>query len=137
MLCDILTWVYASYAVHTDTKIHTGGAMSLGSILIHCRSPKHKFNIKSSTEAEFVGLSDCAPFNIFMQLFMESQGWSLRSNVLHQDIQNDFFIKRNGQDSCTINYLHIQIRYFFVKDRQYMGEFSIDYCPTWKCRPNI
>ena len=46
------TWVDASYAVHPDTKSHTGGVMSLGIGGIVCKSTKQKLNTKSSTEAE-------------------------------------------------------------------------------------
>ena len=32
--------------------------------------------------------------------------------------------------SCTGNYRHVSIRYYFVKDRVDKGELSIEYCPT-------
>ena len=68
----MLTWVHASYAVCLDMKIHNGGAMSLGWVLIHCRSSKQKLNTKGSTEAEFIKLGDYVPFDISMRIFMES-----------------------------------------------------------------
>ena len=34
----------------------------------------------------------------------------------------------NGRNSCTGNSRHIDIRYFFVKDRVDKGEFRIEYC---------
>ena len=36
----------------------------------------------------------------------------------------------NGRNSCTGNSRHIDIRYFFVKDRVSKGEVKIEYCPT-------
>ena len=36
----------------------------------------------------------------------------------------------NGRTSCTGNYRHINIRYFFVKDRVNSGEVKLLYCPT-------
>jgi hypothetical protein len=38
---------------------------------------------------------------------------------------------KNGRNSCTGNSRHIDIRYFFVKDRIDKGEFKIQYCPTY------
>ena len=35
----------------------------------------------------------------------------------------------NGRTSCTGNSRHINIRYFFVKDRVDSGEVKIVYCP--------
>ena len=37
LLIDLLTWIYPSYVVQPDMNSHTGGAMSLGWGLIHCR----------------------------------------------------------------------------------------------------
>ena len=36
----------------------------------------------------------------------------------------------NGRISCTGNSRHINIRYFFIKDRVDKGEVDIMYCPT-------
>ena len=36
----------------------------------------------------------------------------------------------NGRTSCTGHSRHINIRYFFVKDRVDSGEVQIMYCPT-------
>ena len=40
-------------------------------------------------------------------------------------------MERNGRNSCTGNSRHIDIRYFFVKDRIDKGELSVKYCPTY------
>ena len=37
---------------------------------------------------------------------------------------------KNGRNSCTGNSRHIDIRYFFVKDRIDKGEVRIEYCPS-------
>ena len=37
---------------------------------------------------------------------------------------------KNGRNSCTGNSRHINIRYFFVKDRVDKEECVIEYCPT-------
>ncbi len=50
------TWVDASYAVHMDMKSHTGGVVSFGIGAVMSKSSKQKLNVKSSTEAELVGI---------------------------------------------------------------------------------
>ena len=60
----MFTWVDASFPVHLDIQSHTGGAMSMGYIMIHCRSSKQKLNAKSTTESELVGTREYVPFNI-------------------------------------------------------------------------
>ena len=39
-------------------------------------------------------------------------------------------LEKNGRNSCTGNSRHVDIRYFFVKDRVDSGNIEILYCPT-------
>ena len=40
-------------------------------------------------------------------------------------------METNGRNSCTGNSRHIEIKYFWVKDRVDRKEIKIQYCPTW------
>jgi hypothetical protein len=104
--------------------------MSMGRGTIHCRSSKQKLNTKSSTEAEIVGMSDYIPYNIWLANFMKGQGYEIKNNVVYQDNQSAMKMEINGRTSCTGNSRHIDIRYFFTKDRIDKGEMTIEYCPT-------
>ena len=129
-LNTLCSWVDASYGVHPDMKSHTGGTMSLGYGTLHTKSSKQKLNTKSSTEAELVGVSDYLPYNIWMTNFLKEQGYKVTNNVLFQDNQSAMRMEVNGRNSCTGNSRHIDIRYFFVKDRIDQGKISVEYCPT-------
>ena len=61
ILSQLCTWVDATYGVHPDLKIHTGGSMPFGYRMVHCKSIKKKLNTKSSTRSEVVGVSDYLP----------------------------------------------------------------------------
>ena len=37
---------------------------------------------------------------------------------------------KNGRNSCTGNSRHINVMYFFVKDRIDKGELKVMFCPT-------
>ena len=113
-----------------DMKSQTGGAMSLGLGVLHGKSSKQKLNVKSSTEAELVGVSDYLPYNIWLMMFMSAQGYEIVDNTLYQDNQSTILMLKNGRNSCTGNSRHIHIRYFFVKDRVDKGEVKVEYCPT-------
>ena len=92
------TWVDASYGVHMDIRGHTGGAMSLGSGLIHHKSSKQRLNTKSSTETELVGASDYMPHNAWLKRFLQKQGYELQDNIYYQD--NESTMKLEGK--CKI-----------------------------------
>ena len=39
-------------------------------------------------------------------------------------------MEKNGRNSCTGNSRHINVIYFFVKDRHDKGEIELRHCPT-------
>ena len=69
-LTEILTWVDAAFAVHDNMRSHTGGGISMGIGMLHARSSMQKINVKSSTEAELVGLAEYLPFNLWLLMFL-------------------------------------------------------------------
>jgi hypothetical protein len=93
-------------------------------------SEKHKLNTKSSTEAEVVGASDFLPKNIWAKNFLAEQGYILSTNVFYQDNQSAIKLETNGRASAGKQSRHIDIRYFFIKDRVDSGEITIEHCPT-------
>jgi len=131
-LDSLLTFVDAAYAVHPNMRGHTGGVMSMGTGVVHAKSSKQKINTKSSTDSEVVGTSEYLPYNTNFTMFMEDQGYPIKSNILLQDNESAIKMIQNGRASCTSRSKHIHIRYFFIKDRIDNGEFKVAYCPTEK-----
>ena len=129
-LHTLLMWVDAAHAVHGDMRGHRGGVMSMGLGVVHARSAKQKLNTKSTTESELVGLSKYLPYDIHFKMLMEHQGYTIKKNTGYQDNEAAIKMEKNGRNSCTGNSRHIDIRYFFVKDRVDKGELEIKYCNT-------
>lgn len=124
------TWIDASYAIHADMKSHTGGVISFGTGAIIGKSTKQKLNTKSSTEAELVGISEFLPHSIWVRMFMEAQGYPLDHQTLHQDNESTMRLAKNGRTSAGKQSRHIDIRYFFVKDRICSENIDLTHCPT-------
>ena len=125
-------WADASFAVHPDMKSHTGGIMTLGKGAIYGTSTRQKINTKSSTEAELVGVNDVMPQVLWTRYFLESQGYEVKESIVYQDNKSTILLAENGKASSSRRTRHINIRYFFVKDRVASGEVTIQYCPTEK-----
>ena len=64
---------------------HTVEDMSMLFGMICCNSSKHKLDMKSTTESEIVGTSEYVPFNIWIVMFYESQGYEITKIFLYQD----------------------------------------------------
>jgi hypothetical protein len=110
-------WVDATFAVHPDMKSHTGGAMSLGKGVLYGTSTQHKLHMKSSTEAELVGVNDVMPQILWMRYFLEAQGYGVKDSIVNQDNQSAILLEKNGRASSSKRTRHINIRYFFVTNR--------------------
>ena len=111
-------------------KVIQGGAVSYGRGIICSKSSKQKINTKSSTEAELVGICDFLQYPLWFLLFLKYQGYTLDKNIVFQDNQSAIRLEKNGRNSCTGKSRHIDIKYFFVKDRIDNGDVSISYCPS-------
>jgi hypothetical protein len=129
-LDTLYTWVDASHAVHMNMRGHTGGIISMGTGMLHCKSSTQKINTKSTTESELVGVSEYLPYDIWYILFFGAQGYKIRQNILFQDNESAIKMEKNGRNSCTGNSRHIDIKYFWVKDRVDKKEVEVKYCPT-------
>ena len=129
--CNIVKWwVDASFAVHPDMRSHTGGVMMLGKGAIYGTSTRQKINTKSSTEAELVGVNDILPQALWTRYFLEAQGYAVNESIVYQDNKSTILLAENGKASSGKRTRHINIRYFFIKDRVASGEVKIEHCPT-------
>jgi hypothetical protein len=124
------SWVDASYAVHPDMRSHTGGVTSFGTGGLVCKSGKQKLNTKSSTEAEVVGASDYLPHTLWVKMFMEAQGHHMTEVMFEQDNESAIRLETNGRTSAGPRSRHIDIRYFWIKDRTKQADITIRHCPT-------
>jgi hypothetical protein len=57
---------------------------------------------------------------------MEGQGYSIKENTFYQDNQSTIRFEKNGRKSCGPNSKHIDIRYFFIKDRLEIEDFNVE-----------
>ena len=87
-----------------------------------------KMNTRSSIETEVVGTSEYLSKNIYFEMFMEAQGYKLRSNIFAKDNESTIQMSKNCRDSCTSTSKHIAIKYFGVTDQIKNG--NIKHCPT-------
>ena len=126
------TFVDVAYATNSDRKSHTGGCITFGRGVVHAKSSKQKLNAKSSTEGEIIGFSDYLTYPIWLTHYLQRQGEKGIGSLFFQDNKSAIRIGENGQMSMGQKSKHIEIRYFFVKDRTSGNNIKVGYCPTEK-----
>ena len=119
---NVTVLVDASYGIHMDGKSHTGSCVMVGGIgAVHCKSAKQNIVTKSSTEAELVALSDSANQGLHVRNFLIEQGYNLGPVIIYQDNMSCMALVERGRSGAERT-RHINIRYFWVKERVDKGE---------------
>ena len=124
------TFIDSAHAVHDNMRGHTGGCITFGTGVVDQKSSKKKMNTRSSTGTEHVGTSEYLPKNNYFMKFMEGQGYKLKTNTIGKDNESEIKMLKNGQNSCTSNSKHIDIKFCWVTDMIKNEDIEIQYCPT-------
>lgn len=128
----LVAYVDASHAVHTASgKSQTGLYVTVGSGPVFVRSSKQKLVAKSSTEAELIAISDSLPQLLWIREFMLEQ--KLISEgvpvMIMEDNQSTIALIKKGRATGESS-RHINVRNFFVSDRQNMKEVKVVFVRT-------
>jgi hypothetical protein len=126
---SIFSHIDASYAVHNDMKSQTGVTITLGEGVTYAKSTTQQLNSKSSTEAELIALTDASGHVIWVRDYLIGQGYPIGPATIYQDNMSTMALVKKGY-STSNNTRHINIRYFFIKDRIDNEELKIEYLPT-------
>jgi len=85
---------------------------------------------RSSTESEVIGVHDVLPQVIWTAHFLKEQRIKVKENIMFQDNMSSMLLGKNGCASSSKRTRHMNIRFFFIKDRVDSKEIRIEYCPT-------
>ena len=79
---EVFTWIDAAYDAHNNMRSHTGVSILTGYGIIHGKASKQNINVKISTEADPIGMSEYISYNMWLMMFLKEQ--------VH-DIKDHFF----------------------------------------------
>ena len=72
----------AAFVAHFFLKSITGAKLTMLKVEIASLSWKQKLNMKSSTEAELLGVDDVSSLIICTKLFLGAQGYKVKKNLI-------------------------------------------------------
>jgi hypothetical protein len=111
-------------------RSQSGGLASLGKGAFNATSLKQKLNTRSSNEAELAAVHDVIPHKLWTGNFLLNQVSNTLNNTLYQNNKNDMFLETNGSLSSSKKSRHIDVSYFFVKDKVDKVELKLVHCKT-------
>ncbi len=127
--CEVSIYIDAAYGVHSDCKSHTGSAIAVGQAILDSSSKRQGIVTKSSTEAELVGASDELGKGFHMRRFILNQGHNIGPVTLYQDNLSTMALIDKGK-STSGRTRHVDIRYFWIKERIESGEVIVKHMGT-------
>ena len=120
----------SSWASTQDRKSVSGYVFMINNAPVSWRSKKQTIVALSSTEAEYVALSEAAKESVWIKkLFVELKILHQENAVLIYE-DNQSCIKLTKNDSNHGRMKHVDIKYHFVKDQVEKGEVAVKYCKT-------
>ena len=114
-LSELYTWIDTAYTIHNNMRGQTAGAIYMGYGLLHGKLSKQKIIVKNSTEWDFLVVSDYLPYKICFNIFMETQKYGIKENMLYQYNKSTMRMQANGRNLWTGNSRHINVSYFFCQ----------------------
>jgi hypothetical protein len=67
---------------------------------------------------------------LWTRYFIEGQGYNIEASILNQDNLSAILLEKNGRASSSKRTKHINVQYFFIKDRIASGELTVKHCPA-------
>ena len=131
----------AAHAVHEDLKSHSGSVIVVGNEGKGCisyKSRKQKIVGRSSTDAEFICITDCANDGIHIRNILISQGYETAKQpvLILQDNKSCIeLLHKHRADSERSR--HVDIRRFWLKECIDNGTVEIAYLPTEQMYANL
>ena len=110
--------------------------MTLGKGPIYVQSRKHKIVTKSSTESELVTATDATATIAWVRDWLIGQGYDMGPAIMFQDNKSAMILSERGKGTSQRT-RHINVRYFFIKDRIENKELKLRYCETLKMLADI
>lgn len=123
-------WIDGAHTVHSNCRSQTGATCSLRKGCLMSTSTKQKLNTRSSTETEIVAVDDSMPQVLWTNYFMDAQGYKATKTIIYQDNKSAILLETNGRGSSSKRSKHVNVRYYFIKDRVAGGEVVIEHCPA-------
>jgi hypothetical protein len=112
-----------------DRKSTLGMCFSLGSTMISWSSKKHKSVSLSTTEAEYMETCEACTEAVWLRnLISDLFDQNLESTTIYCD--NQICIRLSEHPLFHERSKHIDIKYYFIRDKFQEGEVKLEYVPT-------
>ena len=124
--------VDSSFGDNPDTRKSTSAYLGTigGASLVNWISKGQKIVTVSSTEAEYVALSDGSKETTFIMNLLNEVEYVEMPSIIAEDNTGAIFLSKNQQVGSRTK--HIDVRYHFIREKVKAGDIRVDYVNTLK-----
>ncbi len=125
----MLKWhINRSHNVHADCRGHGEALFTMGKGATSSYLRKLKLNAWKLTESELITANMYMPEMLWLQHFIQAQGYRAEWIGLYQDNISTQLLIKNGLVLSRKKTKHIKAKFFFIKDRVDEGEIRVMDC---------
>jgi ribonuclease HI len=129
-MTELEGYVDSDWAGDPETRRSTSGFIfKLGTASVSWKSGKQPIVACSTTEAEYIALSEAVREASWLRSMLEELGFSsTRPTTIFEDNQGCISISKNRRTDKRTK--HIDIKYHYVRDQVEEKNIILQYCPT-------
>ena len=134
---QVIGYSDADWAGDLDTRRSTAGYdFQIGQSTVSWCSKRQATVAKSTTEAEYVALSQATQEAVWLRHLLADLGYSMNSpTTVFDDIQGATELSKNAKFHNRTK--HIDVAYHFVRERIHSKDIIVTYCPPEEMRTDI
>jgi hypothetical protein len=125
---ELVGYSDASFANSEKSRSISGFAFLLSGSLISWYSHTQPVVALSTSEAEYMAVTDAAKEVIWLKLLLSELGYPQGNVKILEDNQATIKISKNPQDHKRTK--HIQVKYHYIRDQIKANEFHLEYVST-------
>ncbi len=108
--CLVWAYVDVAYALHPDSKSHSGEVIFVAWTLVYVSSRKQKCTSKSPMEAEMIALTDnLGLIELFHEFAEFTTGWEVEKPAINQDCMAIISLVTKGGGITRTKHLHARM----------------------------
>ena len=132
----LIGYADANYATDTDNRVSVSGyTFLMNGSAVTWTSKKQGSVAKSTTEAEYVSLSQSASEAVWIIQFMKSLDYNIDQVEINCDNQGALLLSNNSVYHARTK--HIDVHFHYLRDLKEKGIITTKYCPTSKMVADI
>ena len=134
---QVIGYSDADWAGDLDTHRSTSGyVFQVGQSTVSWCSKRQATVAKSTTEAEYVALSQATQEAVWLRHLLTDLGYSMNSpTTVFEDNQGAIELSKNAKFHNRTK--HIDVAYHFVRERIHSKDIIVTYCPFEEMRADI